>query len=107
MEPLAAQPLRSGPRAKALAVLLALALCAGTLLLLQLRARRPRARSFYAFEVKDAAGRPVSLEKFKGKVSASPGGRPRLLCSATCSPAFSARGPCSQFGGRTLSFITK
>ncbi|XP_036166673.1 probable glutathione peroxidase 8 isoform X2 [Myotis myotis] len=68
MEPLAAQPLRcSGPRAKVLAVLLCLALCAGTLLLLQLRARPARPGGFYGFEVKDAAGRPVSLEKFKGK----------------------------------------
>lgn len=50
---------------------LCLALCAGTLLLLRLRARPPRPGGFYAFEVKDAAGRPVSLEKFKGKVSRS------------------------------------
>lgn len=70
MEPLAVPPpLRWGPRAKALAALLALALGAGTLLLLRLSARPARARSFYAFEVRDAAGRPVSLEKFRGKVT--------------------------------------
>lgn len=83
LEPLA-PPLRSGPRAKALAVLLALALGAGTLLLLRLSARPPRARSFYAFEVKDAAGRPVSLEKFRGKVSL--GRRGPVLCAALRRP---------------------
>ncbi|KAK1345403.1 hypothetical protein QTO34_014115 [Cnephaeus nilssonii] len=112
MEPLAAQPLRSGPRAKALAVLLALALCAGTLLLLQLRARRPRARSFYAFEVKDAAGRPVSLEKFKGKLfglclptwPATATHRQQLLGAAGAAPEFGPfhfsvlAFPCNQFG---------
>ncbi|XP_036136261.1 probable glutathione peroxidase 8 isoform X2 [Molossus molossus] len=68
MEPLAAHPPRcSGPKAKVLAVLLSMALCTGTLFLLQLKLLQPKSNSFYAFEVKDAKGRPVSLEKFKGK----------------------------------------
>ncbi|KAM7147307.1 putative glutathione peroxidase 8 isoform 1-T1 [Molossus nigricans] len=70
MEPLAAHPPRcSGPKAKVLAVLLSMALCTGTLFLLQLKLLQPKSSSFYAFEVKDAKGRPVSLEKFKGKVT--------------------------------------
>ncbi|XP_036136262.1 probable glutathione peroxidase 8 isoform X3 [Molossus molossus] len=69
MEPLAAHPPRcSGPKAKVLAVLLSMALCTGTLFLLQLKLLQPKSNSFYAFEVKDAKGRPVSLEKFKGKI---------------------------------------
>lgn len=39
------------------------------LFLLQLKFLRPKINSFYAFEVKDAKGRVVSLEKFKGKVT--------------------------------------
>lgn len=70
MEPLTAHPPRcSGPKAKVLAVLLSMVLCTGTLFLLQLRFLKPKTNSFYAFEVKDAKGRPISLEKFKGKVS--------------------------------------
>ncbi|XP_016055311.1 PREDICTED: probable glutathione peroxidase 8 isoform X2 [Miniopterus natalensis] len=70
MEPLAAQPLRcSGPRARLFAVLLSMALCTGTLFLLQLKFLKPKVSSFYTFEVKDAKGRPVSLEKFRGKVT--------------------------------------
>ncbi|XP_016055312.1 PREDICTED: probable glutathione peroxidase 8 isoform X3 [Miniopterus natalensis] len=69
MEPLAAQPLRcSGPRARLFAVLLSMALCTGTLFLLQLKFLKPKVSSFYTFEVKDAKGRPVSLEKFRGKI---------------------------------------
>ncbi|XP_039327079.1 putative glutathione peroxidase 8 isoform X3 [Saimiri boliviensis] len=69
MEPLAAYPLKcSGPRAKVFAVLLSMVLCTVTLLLLQLKFLKPKINSFYAFEVKDAKGRPVSLEKYKGKI---------------------------------------
>ncbi|XP_017825405.1 putative glutathione peroxidase 8 isoform X2 [Callithrix jacchus] len=69
MEPLAAYPLKcSGPRGKVFAVLLSMVLCTVTLFLLQLKFLKPKINSFYAFEVKDAKGRPVSLEKYKGKI---------------------------------------
>ncbi|XP_043344884.1 probable glutathione peroxidase 8 isoform X1 [Cervus elaphus] len=68
MEPLTAYPLRcSGPKAKAFAVLLSMVLCTVMLFLLQLKFLKPKINSFYTFEVKDANGRAVSLEKFKGK----------------------------------------
>uniref|UniRef100_A0A8C2PD65 Glutathione peroxidase n=1 Tax=Capra hircus TaxID=9925 RepID=A0A8C2PD65_CAPHI len=70
MEPLTAYPLRcSGPKAKAFAVLLSMILCTVMLFLLQLKFLKPKINSFYTFEVKDANGRVVSLEKFKGKVA--------------------------------------
>ncbi|KAM8812830.1 putative glutathione peroxidase 8 isoform 1-T1 [Rhynchonycteris naso] len=70
MEPLATQPLRcSGPKAKVLAVLLSMVLCTVMLFLLQLKFLKPKTSSFYTFQVKDAKGRPVSLDKFKGKVT--------------------------------------
>ncbi|KAM4875425.1 putative glutathione peroxidase 8 [Thomomys bottae] len=70
MEPLIAPPLKcSGPKVKMFAVLLSMILCTVMLFLLQLKFLKPKINSFYAFEVKDAKGRPVSLEKFKGKVS--------------------------------------
>ncbi|XP_057599491.1 probable glutathione peroxidase 8 isoform X3 [Hippopotamus amphibius kiboko] len=69
MEPLTAYPLRcSGPKAKVLAVLLSMVLCTVMLFLLQLKFLKPKINSFYTFEVKDANGRTVSLEKFKGKI---------------------------------------
>ncbi|XP_034379155.1 putative glutathione peroxidase 8 isoform X2 [Arvicanthis niloticus] len=69
MEPLAPYPLKcSGPKAKIFAVLLSMVLCTVTLFLLQLKFLKPRINSFYSFEVKDAKGRMVSLEKFKGKI---------------------------------------
>ncbi|XP_010625164.1 probable glutathione peroxidase 8 isoform X1 [Fukomys damarensis] len=68
MEPLAAHPLKcSGPKAKVFAVLLSMVLCTMMLFLLQLKFVKPKINSFYTFEVKDAKGRTVSLEKFKGK----------------------------------------
>ncbi|XP_007469340.1 PREDICTED: probable glutathione peroxidase 8 [Lipotes vexillifer] len=70
MEPLTAYPLRcSGPKAKLFAVLLSMVLCTVMLFLLQLKFLKPKINSFYTFEVKDANGRTVSLEKFKGKVA--------------------------------------
>ncbi|XP_055002113.1 probable glutathione peroxidase 8 isoform X2 [Sorex araneus] len=70
METLAAgSPLRcSGPKAKIFAVLLSMVLCTVMLFLLQLKFLRPGIASFYTFEVKDAKGRMVSLEKFKGRI---------------------------------------
>ncbi|XP_004422870.1 PREDICTED: probable glutathione peroxidase 8 isoform X1 [Ceratotherium simum simum] len=70
MEPLTAYSLRcSGPKAKVFAVLLSMILCTVMLFLLQLKFLKPKINSFYTFEVKDAKGRMVSLEKFKGKVA--------------------------------------
>ncbi|XP_058420069.1 probable glutathione peroxidase 8 isoform X1 [Diceros bicornis minor] len=70
MEPLTAYSLRcSGPKAKAFAILLSMILCTVMLFLLQLKFLKPKINSFYTFEVKDAKGRMVSLEKFKGKVA--------------------------------------
>lgn len=70
MEPLSAYPVKcAGPKAKVFAVLLSMLLCTVTLFLLQLKFLKPKINSFYAFEVKDAKGRTVSLEKFKGKVT--------------------------------------
>ncbi|XP_019063379.1 probable glutathione peroxidase 8 isoform X3 [Fukomys damarensis] len=72
MEPLAAHPLKcSGPKAKVFAVLLSMVLCTMMLFLLQLKFVKPKINSFYTFEVKDAKGRTVSLEKFKGKFGES------------------------------------
>ncbi|XP_061043774.1 probable glutathione peroxidase 8 isoform X2 [Eubalaena glacialis] len=69
MEPLTAYSLRcSGPKAKVFAVLLSMVLCTVMLFLLQLKFLKPKINSFYTFEVKDANGRTVSLEKFKGKI---------------------------------------
>ncbi|XP_012907787.1 probable glutathione peroxidase 8 isoform X2 [Mustela nigripes] len=69
MEPLTAYPLRcSGSKAKVFAVLLSMVLCTVMLFLLQLKFLKPKINSFYTFEVKDAKGRTVSLEKFKGKI---------------------------------------
>ncbi|XP_062943487.1 probable glutathione peroxidase 8 isoform X2 [Cynocephalus volans] len=69
MEPLTAYPLKcSGPKAKVFAVLLSMALCTVMLFLLQLKFLKPKINSFYNFEVKDANGRTVSLEKYKGKI---------------------------------------
>ncbi|XP_004583757.1 probable glutathione peroxidase 8 isoform X1 [Ochotona princeps] len=70
MEPLGAYPVKcSGPRAKVFAVLLSMLLCTVMLFLLQLKFLKPKTNSFYTFEVKDAKGKTVSLEKFKGKVT--------------------------------------
>ncbi|XP_032259403.1 probable glutathione peroxidase 8 isoform X2 [Phoca vitulina] len=72
MEPLTAYPLRcSGSKAKVFAVLLSMVLCTVMLFLLQLKFLKPKINSFYTFEVKDAKGRTVSLEKFKGKFGES------------------------------------
>ncbi|XP_037655367.1 probable glutathione peroxidase 8 isoform X3 [Choloepus didactylus] len=69
MEPLTVYSSKcSGPKTKIFAVLLSMVLCTVTLFLLQLKFLRPKTNSFYTFEVKDAKGRPVSLEKFKGKM---------------------------------------
>ncbi|XP_014443486.1 probable glutathione peroxidase 8 isoform X2 [Tupaia chinensis] len=69
MEPLTTYPLKcSGPKAKVFAVLLSMVLCTVMLFLLQLKFLKPKINSFYAFEVKDAKGNIVSLEKFKGKI---------------------------------------
>ncbi|CAG08606.1 unnamed protein product [Tetraodon nigroviridis] len=71
MEALGGYPTRSSnPKAKKLTVLLSMTVGVGCLLLLQTQLLKPRRPSdFYSFEVKDAKGRTVSLEKYRGKAS--------------------------------------
>ncbi|XP_060927087.1 probable glutathione peroxidase 8 [Limanda limanda] len=71
MEALGGYPTKtSGPRARLLPVLLSMTVGVGCLFLLQTQLLKPRKpRDFYSFEVKDARGRSVSLEKYRGKAS--------------------------------------
>uniref|UniRef100_A0A674NAX9 Glutathione peroxidase n=2 Tax=Takifugu rubripes TaxID=31033 RepID=A0A674NAX9_TAKRU len=71
MEALGGYPTRSSnPKAKKLTVLLSMTVGVGCLFLLQTQLLKPRRPSdFYSFEVKDAKGRTVSLEKYRGKAS--------------------------------------
>ncbi|XP_029534566.1 probable glutathione peroxidase 8 isoform X1 [Oncorhynchus nerka] len=60
------------PRARMVRVLLSMTVCMGCLLMLHSflkisKSRKPQ--DFYSFEVKDARGRSVSLERYRGKVS--------------------------------------
>lgn len=70
MEDLGGYPAKSSnPKAKKLTVLLSMTVCVGCLFLLQTQLAKPRKpKDFYSFEVKDAKGRTVSLEKYRGKV---------------------------------------
>lgn len=70
MEALGGYPTRSSnPKAKKLTVLLSMTVGVGCLFLLQTQLLKPRRPSdFYSFDVKDAKGRTVSLEKYRGKV---------------------------------------
>ncbi|XP_013867190.1 putative glutathione peroxidase 8 [Austrofundulus limnaeus] len=71
MEALGGYPTKSSSlRAKRLRVLLSMTVGVGCLFLLQTQLVKPRKRDdFYSFEVKDAKGRTVSLEKYRGKAS--------------------------------------
>lgn len=71
MEALGGYPAKSSnPKAKKLTVLLSMTVGVGCLFLLQTQLVKPRKPAdFYSFEVKDAKGRTVSLEKYRGKVS--------------------------------------
>ncbi|RVE67953.1 hypothetical protein OJAV_G00087080 [Oryzias javanicus] len=71
MEELGGYPTKSSIRkAKMLRVLLSMTVGVGCLFLLQTQLLKPRKPSdFYSFEVKDAKGRTVSLEKYRGKAS--------------------------------------
>uniref|UniRef100_A0A8C9ZXB6 Glutathione peroxidase n=1 Tax=Sander lucioperca TaxID=283035 RepID=A0A8C9ZXB6_SANLU len=71
MEALGGYPTKSSnPKAKKLTVLLSMTVGVGCLFLLQTQLAKPRKPTdFYSFEVKDAKGRTVSLEKFRGKAS--------------------------------------
>ncbi|XP_034450829.1 probable glutathione peroxidase 8 [Hippoglossus hippoglossus] len=71
MEALGGYPTKSsGPRAKRLTVLLSMTVGVGCLFLLQTQLVKPgKPKDFYSFEVKDARGRSVSLEKYRGKAS--------------------------------------
>lgn len=60
----------SNPKAKKLTVLLSLAVGVGGLLLLHTQVNKANTPTdFYSYEVKDAKGRTVQLEKYRGKVS--------------------------------------
>ncbi|KAG9270586.1 putative glutathione peroxidase 8 [Astyanax mexicanus] len=70
MEALGGYPNKSSQRGKALPVLMSLAVCLSSLYLLHSKLSKPRRiRDFYSFEVKDARGRSISLEKYRGKIS--------------------------------------
>nr|XP_043883096.1 probable glutathione peroxidase 8 [Solea senegalensis] len=71
MEALGGYPTRSSsPKAKRLTVLLSMTVGVGCLFLLQTQLVKPKkSEDFYSFEVKDAKGRTVSLEKYRGKAS--------------------------------------
>ncbi|XP_072537274.1 probable glutathione peroxidase 8 [Salminus brasiliensis] len=70
MEALGGYPAKSSQRGKALPALMSLAVCLGSLYLLHTKLSKPRrTRDFYSFEVKDARGRSISLEKYRGKIS--------------------------------------
>ncbi|KAM4576007.1 putative glutathione peroxidase 8 [Odontesthes bonariensis] len=71
MEALGGYPTKSSKlKAKRLRVLLSMTVGVGCLFLLQTQLVKPRKpNDFYSFEVKDAKGRTVSLEKYRGKAS--------------------------------------
>ncbi|KAI7797769.1 putative glutathione peroxidase 8, partial [Triplophysa rosa] len=70
-EALGGYPTKSSAfRAKLFKVLLSVAVCVGSLYLIQTKLSKSRkAKDFYSYEVKDARGRTMSLEKYRGKVS--------------------------------------
>lgn len=60
----------SVPKPRILTVLLSLMISMGCLFILQTKlAKSRKPKDFYAFEVKDAKGRTVSLERYRGKAS--------------------------------------
>ncbi|KAM4578676.1 putative glutathione peroxidase 8 [Fundulus diaphanus] len=71
MEALGGYPTKSSKaRIKRLRVLVSMTVGVGCLFLLQTHLVKPRKqKDFYSFEVKDAKGRTVSLEKYRGKAS--------------------------------------
>ncbi|XP_054466910.1 probable glutathione peroxidase 8 [Anoplopoma fimbria] len=70
MEALGGYPTKSSsPKAKTLTVLLSMTVGVGCLFLLQTQLKPRSPADFYQFEVKDAKGRTVSLEKYRGKAS--------------------------------------
>ncbi|XP_065103498.1 probable glutathione peroxidase 8 [Paramisgurnus dabryanus] len=71
MEALGGYPTKSSAsRAKLLKILLSVALCMGSLYLIQIKVSKSRKpKDFYSYEVKDARGKTVSLGKYRGKAS--------------------------------------
>ncbi|KAM4745732.1 putative glutathione peroxidase 8 [Anableps anableps] len=71
MEALGGYPTKSSKaRMKRFRVLVSMTVGVGCLFLLQTHLVKPRKqKDFYSFEVKDAKGRTVSLEKYRGKAS--------------------------------------
>ncbi|KAL6113871.1 gpx8 [Pungitius sinensis] len=70
MEALGGYPTKStNPKARTLTVVVSMTVGVGCLLLLQSQLKPRKPADFYAFAVRDAKGRPVSLEKYRGKAS--------------------------------------
>lgn len=60
----------SSRKERILKIFVSLAVCMGGLFLVQHKLiRTPKSKDFYSFDVMDAKGRTVSLEKYRGKVS--------------------------------------
>ncbi|KAJ8380915.1 hypothetical protein SKAU_G00016930 [Synaphobranchus kaupii] len=58
------------PKARMFLLFFSVAICMGTLFLLQTKLSKPRkTKDFYSFDVRDMRGRVVSLEKYRGKAS--------------------------------------
>ncbi|KAG9328325.1 hypothetical protein JZ751_029667 [Albula glossodonta] len=64
-------PVKShAPKARVFLIFFTVAICMGSLFLLQAKLPKPRkTKDFYSFEVRDLRGRVVSLEKYRGKAS--------------------------------------
>ncbi|KAG7481112.1 hypothetical protein MATL_G00063330 [Megalops atlanticus] len=71
METLPGYPVKSSlPKTRMYVVFLSIAICMGTLFLLQTKLPKHRkTKDFYSFDVRDMRGRVVSLEKYRGKAS--------------------------------------
>ncbi|KAJ8285437.1 hypothetical protein GJAV_G00026780 [Gymnothorax javanicus] len=58
------------PKVRMFIIVFSVAICTGTLFLLQAKLLKPRkTKDFYSFDVLDIRGRVVSLEKYRGKAS--------------------------------------
>lgn len=101
MEALGGYPAKSSsPKARTLRVVVSMTVGVGCLLLLQTQLNPRKPADFYAFAVRDAKGRPVSLEKYRGKVSP----RPPVCGENGCKLFvfgffFLGRARCASFGG--------
>ncbi|KAF7250617.1 putative glutathione peroxidase 8-B [Varanus komodoensis] len=68
--PLVTYPLKTSKvKIRILIVFFSMVLFTAMLGLLQLKFFKSKVKDFYSFEVKDSKGRPISLEKYRGKAS--------------------------------------